>query len=146
MFTQTGSFYLFIYFPECCILLLSCLVDAGDLSPGDRVIDVGSEWRTFSNEKALKDPSRVGDAQNPLLNGGDLTTMISRVSRSPKGKHLHQYCLRTNREIGPVSFTLGDWRSAHTDPPILSVSENICKSDTVCLMQFTQLGFGLLRW
>lgn len=47
---------------------------------GDRVIDVGSEWRTFSNEKALKDPSRVGDAQNPLLNGGDLTTMISKVS------------------------------------------------------------------
>lgn len=45
---------------------------------GDRVIDVGSEWRTFSNEKALKDPSRVGDAQNPLLNGGDLTTMISK--------------------------------------------------------------------
>lgn len=46
---------------------------------GDRVIDVGSEWRTFSNEKATKDPSRVGDAQNPLLNGGDLTTMISKV-------------------------------------------------------------------
>uniref|UniRef100_A0A672J5F3 Transcription initiation factor IIB n=1 Tax=Salarias fasciatus TaxID=181472 RepID=A0A672J5F3_SALFA len=45
---------------------------------GDRVIDVGSEWRTFSNEKALKDPSRVGDAQNTLLNGGDLTTMISK--------------------------------------------------------------------
>jgi len=47
---------------------------------GDRVIDVGSEWRTFTNEKATKDPSRVGDAQNPLLNGGDLTTMISKVS------------------------------------------------------------------
>ena len=48
-------------------------------SKGDRVIDVGSEWRTFTNEKATKDPSRVGDAQNPLLNGGDLTTMISKV-------------------------------------------------------------------
>lgn len=54
---------------NCCTVCLS----------GDRVIDVGSEWRTFSNEKALKDPSRVGDAQNPLLNGGDLTTMISKV-------------------------------------------------------------------
>lgn len=42
---------------------------------------MGSEWRTFSNEKALKDPSRVGDAQNPLLNGGDLTTMIGKVGR-----------------------------------------------------------------
>ncbi|XP_034469144.1 transcription initiation factor IIB-like [Hippoglossus hippoglossus] len=45
---------------------------------GDRVIDVGSEWRMFSNDKALKDPSRVGDAQNPLLNGEDLTTKISK--------------------------------------------------------------------
>lgn len=54
-------------------------------SPGDRVIDVGSEWRTFSNEKANKDPSRVGDAQNPLLNGGDLTTMIGKVRTPGEG-------------------------------------------------------------
>lgn len=59
------------------------------------MIDVGSEWRTFSNEKALKDPSRVGDAQNPLLNGGDLTTMISKVSvvlRCTNISHLSNYC------------------------------------------------------
>lgn len=43
---------------------------------GDRVIDVGSEWRTFSNEKSGEDPSRVGGPENPLLNGSDLTTMI----------------------------------------------------------------------
>lgn len=72
---------------------------------GDRVIDVGSEWRTFSNEKSGVDPSRVGGpgklfncghlacyihiifqfningkmlfiAENPLLSGGDLSTMI----------------------------------------------------------------------
>jgi len=43
---------------------------------GDRVIDVGSEWRTFSNEKANADPSRVGGPENPLLNGSDLTTII----------------------------------------------------------------------
>ena len=45
---------------------------------GDRVIDVGSEWRTFSNEKANSDPSRVGASENPLLNGTDLSTYISR--------------------------------------------------------------------
>ncbi|GBM28502.1 Transcription initiation factor IIB [Araneus ventricosus] len=45
---------------------------------GDRVIDVGSEWRTFSNEKADSDPSRVGAAENPLLNGSDLSTVIGR--------------------------------------------------------------------
>ncbi|CAG7732265.1 unnamed protein product [Allacma fusca] len=43
---------------------------------GDRVIDVGSEWRTFSNEKANADPSRVGGPENPLLNGSDLSTII----------------------------------------------------------------------
>lgn len=52
---------------------------------GDRVIDVGSEWRTFSNDKATKDPSRVGDSQNPLLSDGDLSTMIGKVV-SPFGR------------------------------------------------------------
>lgn len=42
------------------------------------MIDVGSEWRTFSNEKANSDPSRVGASENPLLNGTDLSTYISR--------------------------------------------------------------------
>lgn len=45
---------------------------------GDRVVDVGSEWRTFSNEKSNADPSRVGGSENPLLNGTDLTTVIGR--------------------------------------------------------------------
>ncbi|CAN0341730.1 transcription initiation factor IIB [Petromyzon marinus] len=52
--------------PECGVVV------------GDRVVDVGSEWRTFSNDTNSKDPSRVGDAQNPLLNGSDLTTLISK--------------------------------------------------------------------
>lgn len=42
----------------------------------NRVIDVGSEWRTFSNEKSGTDPSRVGGPENPLLNGSDLSTVI----------------------------------------------------------------------
>ncbi|TRY63995.1 hypothetical protein TCAL_00793 [Tigriopus californicus] len=43
---------------------------------GDRVIDVGSEWRTFSNEKGGEDRSRVGGPENNLLSGSDLSTMI----------------------------------------------------------------------
>lgn len=43
---------------------------------GDRVIDVGSEWRTFSNEKGGEDRSRVGGPENTLLGGSDLSTMI----------------------------------------------------------------------
>lgn len=42
---------------------------------GDRVVDVGSEWRTFSDSNA--DPSRVGAAENPLLDN-DLSTTIGR--------------------------------------------------------------------
>lgn len=43
---------------------------------GDRVVDVGSEWRTFSNEKGGEDRSRVGGPENSLLGGSDLSTMI----------------------------------------------------------------------
>ena len=43
-----------------------------------RVIDVGSEWRTFSNEKGGEDRSRVGGPENTLLGSSDLTTMIGR--------------------------------------------------------------------
>ena len=42
---------------------------------GDRVIDVGSEWRTFSSESGGEDKSRVGGPENSLL-GSDLSTMI----------------------------------------------------------------------
>ncbi|XP_041370510.1 transcription initiation factor IIB-like [Gigantopelta aegis] len=53
---------------------------------GDRVVDVGSEWRTFSNDKNTKDASRVGAAENQLLDGGDLSTIIG--TGMPGGKDL----------------------------------------------------------
>merc|ERR1712142_99874 len=43
---------------------------------GDRVIDVGSEWRTFSNDKGGEDRSRVGGPENSLLGSSDLSTII----------------------------------------------------------------------
>ncbi|KAL3308590.1 Transcription initiation factor IIB [Cichlidogyrus casuarinus] len=48
----------------------------------ERVIDVSSEWRTFSNDANAKDNSRVGAAENSLLSGGDISTMISGPSYS----------------------------------------------------------------
>ncbi|CAG0916138.1 unnamed protein product [Notodromas monacha] len=48
---------------------------------GDRVIDVGTEWRTFG-DKQDQDPSRVGAAENPLLGSGDLSTMIGPSNHS----------------------------------------------------------------
>ncbi|KAF9090689.1 transcription initiation factor IIB [Mortierella sp. GBA35] len=43
---------------------------------GDRIVDTRSEWRTFANDEG-DDPSRVGSAANPLLNGPQLDTIIS---------------------------------------------------------------------
>ncbi|KAK2663909.1 hypothetical protein Ddye_002483 [Dipteronia dyeriana] len=40
-------------------------------------VDETSEWRTFANESADKDPVRVGGPYNPLLTHGGLTTVIS---------------------------------------------------------------------
>ncbi|KAJ2724834.1 transcription initiation factor IIB [Coemansia sp. Benny D115] len=44
---------------------------------GDRIIDTRSEWRTFANDEG-DDPSRVGNAANPFLDGDQLDTVISR--------------------------------------------------------------------
>lgn len=44
---------------------------------GDRVIDVTSEWRSFSNsDDGAKDRSRVGAAENPALDNASLSTTI----------------------------------------------------------------------
>lgn len=71
------------------------------ISLGDRVIDVGSEWRTFSNDKATKDPSRVGDSQNPLLSDGDLSTMI--------GKVMNPFCRKYQVQTDQGPGSLGFW-------------------------------------
>ena len=44
----------------------------------DQIIDVGSEWKTFSNEKDTKDASRIGAAKSSLLEGGDLSKTITK--------------------------------------------------------------------
>ncbi|PVV05175.1 hypothetical protein BB560_000309 [Smittium megazygosporum] len=44
---------------------------------GDRIIDTRSEWRTFANDEG-DDPSRVGNAANPFLDGAQLDTLIAR--------------------------------------------------------------------
>jgi len=51
------------------------ICSACGLVVGDRVVDVGAEWRTFSNEKG-EDKSRVGSSENSLLGSSDLSTRI----------------------------------------------------------------------
>ena len=64
------------------------ICSACGLVVGDRVIDVGSEWRTFSSESGGEDKSRVGATENSLL-GSDLSTMIgpSPGGRGPGGSY-----------------------------------------------------------
>ncbi|KAK2179753.1 hypothetical protein NP493_474g04006 [Ridgeia piscesae] len=73
---------------------------------GDRVIDVGSEWRTFSNEKSTKDASRVGAAENPLLEGGDLSTMISMGTGSASFDNDGKSIYRNRRQMNSSDRTL----------------------------------------
>lgn len=57
---------------------------------GDRIVDTRSEWRTFSNDDQNNDdPSRVGDAANPFLNGSQLETGIS-YTPGGAGRDLHR--------------------------------------------------------
>lgn len=61
---------------------------------GDRVVDVGSEWRTFSDSNS--DPSRVGAAENPLLEN-DLSTTIGRSTGTEY--HSRNTMSSTNRTL-----------------------------------------------
>ncbi|XP_062515164.1 transcription initiation factor IIB-like [Corticium candelabrum] len=71
--------------PECGIVV------------GDRVVDVGSEWRTFSNEKSSKDNSRVGAAENPLLGGGDLSTGVGHLPHGGDQSLVHMIQHRSSQ-------------------------------------------------
>ena len=73
---------------------------------GDRVIDVGTEWRTFSNESGGDDPSRVGGPENPLFEGQELSTMIGAAS-GPAGldsQGFNKY--RSRKTISPQDRAL----------------------------------------
>jgi transcription initiation factor TFIIB len=51
---------------------------------GDRIIDSRSEWRTFANDdQGNDDPSRVGEAEDPLLSSGpQLATRVGEGSNA----------------------------------------------------------------
>jgi len=70
--------------PECGVVV------------GDRVVDVGNEWRTFSNDTGDKDKSRVGGSENPFLSGSDLSTMVG-SDRGSGGADIQSYARIQNR-------------------------------------------------
>ncbi|KAF2198508.1 cyclin-like protein [Delitschia confertaspora ATCC 74209] len=67
----------------------------------DRVIDTRSEWRTFSNDdQGNDDPSRVGDAANPLLNGAQLQTEIGQGDGSMRAREIARAQNKSNHDKG----------------------------------------------
>ncbi|EON65379.1 hypothetical protein W97_04617 [Coniosporium apollinis CBS 100218] len=55
------------------------------------VVDMRSEWRTFANDdQGNDDPSRVGEAANPLLNGSQLQTSIAFGDGGSRSRDLHR--------------------------------------------------------
>jgi transcription initiation factor TFIIB len=64
------------------------------------VVDTRSEWRTFANDDQNgDDPSRVGDAINPLLNGSQLETGIQ-FDQSKQGRDLARVQNRMQQDKG----------------------------------------------
>ena len=80
--------------------------EACGLVVADRVIDVGSEWRTFSNDKNAKDMSRVGAAENPLLEGGELSTIIATTRESTAFDENGKPLYKNKRNLSSTDRTL----------------------------------------
>ncbi|PKI84883.1 transcription initiation factor IIB [Malassezia vespertilionis] len=74
---------------------------------GDRIVDTRSEWRTFANEDG-DDPSRVGSAANPILDG--ITEQLeSRIAARDGGTGTSRDLLRTmSRTYGSRDRSLLD--------------------------------------
>ncbi|KAG9293342.1 hypothetical protein G9A89_007588 [Geosiphon pyriformis] len=74
---------------------------------GDRIIDTRSEWRTFTKgDNNDDDPSRVGDAANPLLEGSQLNTYISqRDGGTSRAKALNRVHYRAVSDKATITLT-----------------------------------------
>ncbi|KAL6706551.1 transcription initiation factor IIB [Coniothyrium glycines] len=65
----------------------------------DRIIDTRSEWRTFSNDdQGNDDPSRIGDAANPLLHGSQLQTEIGYGDGGARARDLSRAHNKSNHD------------------------------------------------
>lgn len=97
---------------------------------GDRVIDVGSEWRTFSNDKGGEDRSRVGGPENSLLGGSDLTTMIG-----PARFDLGQVVVKGRQSVSALIYRGGASFDAEGNSAY-SNRRNISSSDRTLIATF----------
>ena len=118
------------------------ICSACGLVVGDRVIDVGSEWRTFSSSdgNANGDPSRVGAAENPLLNGLGLTTIVGPSLGSSSSSGATSYQSRrsgnsSNKPYGSNKVLLAAFKQIGTMADRLNMPKTIVDSASLLFKQ-----------
>jgi transcription initiation factor TFIIB len=88
-----------------------------------RGIDTRSEWRTFSNDDAGNDdPSRIGDAANPMLHGSQLSTEISFGDGGQRVRELSRAHNKSNHDKANKSL-----QAAFSQIATMCDSQNISK-------------------
>ena len=82
---------------------------------GERTVDTRSEWRTFANDdQGNDDPSRVGEAADPLFTGAQLQTHIAfDKGASARSRDLHRAQGKSsfdknNKSLAAVYREIGD--------------------------------------
>ncbi|EIW76348.1 transcription initiation factor IIB [Coniophora puteana RWD-64-598 SS2] len=93
---------------------------------GDRVVDTRSEWRTFANDEG-DDPSRVGAASDPLLEGMEqLDTVISfrdggsGIARELQRAASRSQSSRSERNLLTAFRDIGGWCDQFSLPKTIS--------------------------
>jgi transcription initiation factor TFIIB len=93
---------------------------------GDRVVDTRSEWRTFANDEG-DDPSRVGAASDPLMEGIEqLDTVISfrdggsGIARELQRAASRQQNTRSERNILTAFRDISNWCDQFSLPKTIS--------------------------
>lgn len=93
---------------------------------GDRVVDTRSEWRTFANDEG-DDPSRVGAASDPLMEGVEqLDTVISfrdggsGISRELQRAASRSLAHRMDRNVLTVFRDISSWCDQFSLPKMIS--------------------------
>jgi len=90
---------------------------------GERGIDTRSEWRTFSNDdQGNDDPSRIGDAANPLLHGSQLQTEIGFGDGGQRVRELSRAHNKSNHDKANKSL-----QAAYSQIATLCDSQSISK-------------------
>jgi transcription initiation factor TFIIB len=80
---------------------------------GDRMVDVGSEWRTFSNDTNTRDMTRIGAAENALYGGDHLETVMSAgTGAGALDEHGHQRYSNGPQQISAAEKSLRNGRDA----------------------------------